>query len=881
MTYPPEQANGQFQMNDYPLVSTKLYIPHKPSAYVAREKLNALLDKTPHCKLTLVISPPGFGKTTLVSQWCLNQTMPVGWVSLDRGENDWHRFWTYLISAIQRLYPGVGHKSLSLLQTMSCSPEQMISWLLNDLFELGHDLVLVLDDYYVIENEDIHRSIAFLFERMPPSVHLVMLSRKQPPLSTGLLRVSGQLNEISSADLRFTNQEMTLFWERRTGKGIQDAALKTLSERTEGWIAGIQLAVLSHLAGQPDALRRFKGDHRYVVDYLMQEVFVHLPEDTRHFLTTTAILERLHPRLCAALTGKAEDASKLQELERLSLFVIPLDADGIWYRYHPLFSDFLRSRWAKEDQTDLASLHDIASRWLEQHHYTNEAIEHALAAKDYERAGELIAASATNLLKRRELATLHRWLMELPDPIRERPELLITLVWTELIMGRSENLEGYVRLLQKILDVPGRHKSSLHIAIGEDVKVAKTYHAMLKGDFERCIALLQAMLDDESLPDIEGLPMLFGLGIELNDGAVPLIRGYYGFNGSIKKSESYHRLYATFIEKQSFHDFPFTAYQRTAMSEVCLERNRLTEALQFAEDAIRIASLNRIVGAYLPAEIVRVQIAMARGDTKHAMNLLEGATEQLELMQQRQSQWEALLQACKVRCLLSLGELNAAQEWCSAMPWSRQQDMMGNREYELLTYIRVQMCTGNWKEAQYWCEQLLSQARSASRTMTEIETLLCLAQIYENQEQAHFALLHLHEALLLGEREGCLQCFSETNYRKLLRQYAEMRQNNAMTKALTAGVSRSFLQHILSLHIGQEPKDSTKESEAHSVFMLTAREEEVLQLLAEGLSNKSIASRLVLTEGTVKLHLHRIYSKLQVANRIQAIQEAKQKGLLK
>ncbi|KRE83726.1 hypothetical protein ASG89_11410 [Paenibacillus sp. Soil766] len=866
--------------DDYPLLTTKLYIPHQPSYLVTREHLMEKMSRAMHCKVTVVTSPPGFGKTTMVSQWILQGQAPVSWVSLDQGENDLLRFWTYVIAAINRICPGVGHKSFSLLKAISFSPEQMISWLINDLFNIPDPILLVLDDYHLIESDEVHRLVAFFIERMPSQIHLCILSRKQPPIPFGQLRVQGQLNEINLSELRFTGQEIATFWYRQTGDLPNETSLQLLSDRTEGWVAGIQLAVLSHLSGQQDALHHFKGDHRYVVDYLMEEVFDHLPEGIRSFLLKTSLLERMNAELCAELTGEPAYTGRLQEMEKLGLFVIPLDAEGKWFRYHHLFADFLRCRLHQHYPEEVISLHWAACEWFVKHNYLGEAIEHALAAGAFDKASEIILTIATELLKRRELTTLHRWLLQLPVPIRERPSILIIQIWTELFMGHQEQMGKHVKTLQKELDAPNSMNDSQYIGIREDMKVVKNFQAMLLGDYKQCYSLLNEMYEDENLPNIEGLPMLFGLGMELNDGTIPLIRSYYGYSGRIKKAERYHRFYGEFIDKNGFHAFPFTAYQRAALCEVYYEKNQLSAALQLAEDAIRIAKQNNVIGAYVPAMIVQSKIIWEREGKDEGIAIIHEALDYLKMTNQFHSHWHGLLQAFLTRCRLDNGEMDAVNHWMRMSPWSRRIEINGDQDFELLVYIQALLAKENGEEALSWCEQLLKKARNSSRIMTELEVLLVLSQIHGKMNNPHTSMIHLHQALILGEREGYLRIFIDRDIKPLLQQYADVRKNKYMIEVQADGVSIHYLQVVRSLSAEKRQTERGNSREASSVFMLTIREKEVLQLLGAGLSNKDIAEKLGLTQGTVKLHLHRVYSKLQVSGRTQAIQKANQHRLI-
>ncbi|MDR6878263.1 LuxR C-terminal-related transcriptional regulator [Bacillus sp. 3255] len=851
-----------------PLLPTKLNRPQQPSYHIPREHLMAGMSKALSCKVTFVTSPPGFGKTTLVGEWLLHGSVPVAWVSLDQGENDMLRFWTYVIAAFHRLYPALGHKSLSLLRTISFSAEEMIDWLLHDLFDIRHDVLLVLDDYHVIDSQEIHSQVAYFLDRMPPHVHLILLSRKQPPIAVGKLRARGQLCEIGLKDLRFSPDEMKAFWLKQTGDTPSEAVMQLLTERTEGWAAGVQLAVLTHLSGHPQALNDFKGNHRYVVDYLMEEVFDHMPDRVRSFLVKTSVAERMNAGLCSALIGRDVQVDELQDMEKANLFVIPLDAERHWYRYHHLFASFLRS---KLEGAEASGLHRAACEWFAEQGFTAEAVEHALSAAAYGRAAGLILQSAPEMLKRRELATLHRWLLQLPSAVRERPEMLMIQVWTELLLGRKEQTEVHIHTLHRALQLPAHALTPQLIGVREDLKVVRCFQAMLAGDFPLCYSLLQQMCEEESLPDLQDVPMLFSMGVEMNAGSLPLIRSYYGFRGRIKQAKRYHRLYGSFIDKHGFHDYPFTAYQRAALSEVCYEQNRLDEALRWADDAVRLARLNRVMGAYVPAEIVRSKITRDREGAESALAILREAMAYVNAEDLPGSRWHDLLYAYYIRCRLEVGITEDTGPWMAAASWGKRNEMIGDQDDELLTFIRVLMAGGDIREALLWCAKLMRKAQSSGSIMTEIEVRLCLAQIHHWLDEPHTSLLQLHKALCLGEQEGYLRIFAGKELSALLTRYAEVRRSKYMPDIQSDGVSLSYLQSIVS--IAQEGHAEERQS-ASSVHTLTPREREVLQLMAEGLSNKAIAERLVLSEGTVKLHLHRIYSKLQVNGRVQAVQKA-------
>jgi len=872
-------------VNQDPLLSTKLYIPRDPVYLVSRDRLLAKLARTLTSKLTVVTAPPGFGKTTLVGDWIRKQCVAAAWVSLDQGENDALRFWKYVIAAFDGLMPGVGKKARSLLQpSVAFSVEQMVAWLLNDLFEVQDEMVLVLDDYHVIENEEVHRSLLFFLERLPEQVHVCLISRKDPPFPIGRLRAKGQCLQIEISEIKFTMEEISAYWSLQAEGPPSQETLRLLAQRTEGWIAGLQLAMLSQSAGQGVKLRDFTGNHRYVADYLMEEVFAHLPERVQAFLLKTSILERMTGGLCAAVTGMDEAEALLEEIEQAHLFLIPLDGHRYWFRYHQLFADFLRSRLAKESGEAMADLHRRASGWFEAQGFLEEAIHHALAGGAFERGALLLEQNATALLTGRELVRLSGWLRQLPAEIVRRPEMLIILGWTDLQLHRYDDVERHLGDLKASLLELERAQDGLLVRMQEEVVILENFYSLMKGDYERSLALVQALYARDDLPDSGGLGLLLNFGIELNEGTIPFIRGYYGVNGRVRLSWPHQQVYDKFIAKNGLFQFAFTAYQGVAMSELLYERNELAAAAKYAEEGIALAVKFGLTGAYLPAVIVRAKVLTATGDVAAAMESVREAAVYLEENDLVQTHWHGLLTAYLVRCQLAAdgGDRAAVEKWWASQQGHVEEELLQNREFETLTLIQVLIAKGDVQEALRWTERLRKTARQTERVMTELEACLCLAEIYALMGEAHASLIHLHRALEIGEREEYLRTLADRagEMPGVFRQYAEMRKKRQIPE-LQNGVSRGYLAVVISTAGVQIEKAGGARAEYAAVHALTARELEVLQLTAKGLTNKEIAEKLFLTEGTVKLHLHRVYSKLQVKGRVQATQKAKQNGLLR
>jgi LuxR family maltose regulon positive regulatory protein len=414
------------------LLETKLYAPRPRPGVVSRPRLFELLERGAGSKLTVVSAPPGFGKSTLLADWLGSRSAghaaSTAWVSLDSGDNDVASFWAYVIGALEMASTGVGSAARALLDSGRPPIESILTPLLNALGEVPNDVLLVLDDYHVIDRVEIHDGVAFLLDHLPPQVHVILAARADPPLPVARLRARGDLVEIRAADLRFTEDEAEAYLNGPMGLTLTSVDVAALEGRTEGWIAALQLAALS-LGGRPDPgafIADFAGDDRYIVDYLVEEVLERQPERIQRFLLETSILDRLTGSLCDAVTGDDDGRETLEALERANLFVVALDDRRRWYRYHHLFADVLRARLLAGRPGLAPTLHRRASSWFERNGDDAAAIEHALAAEDVARAADLIELATHDLRARRQEMTLRRWLDALPDATFEaRPALAI------------------------------------------------------------------------------------------------------------------------------------------------------------------------------------------------------------------------------------------------------------------------------------------------------------------------------------------------------------------------------------------------------------------------------------------------------------------------
>jgi LuxR family transcriptional regulator, maltose regulon positive regulatory protein len=507
MVEPPATTPAAATAASDALLATKLHIPPTRPGFVARPQLTDRLTKGTAGAIVLVCAPAGFGKTSLLADWARRDPRPVAWLSLDDADNDPARFWRHVVATLEGVRPEVGERLASLLGPPAPrSFEGLVTALLNQLAAQPEEMVLVLDDYHLIDAPPVHQSLGFLLEHLPPQVRLVVASRADPPLPLARLRASGQLAELRQRDLRFTPQEATTLLRTAVGPELPAAAVAVLADRTEGWVAGLQLAALS-LQGRTDMtgfVAGFSGSHRYVLDYLAEEVLDRQPEPLREFLLETSVLERLCGPLCDAVTGRADSQQVLERVERANLFLVPLDEVRGWWRYHQLFADLLQARLERERPDRVAELHRSAAAWSERHGLADDAIRHALAAEEGAWAARLIEQHFDAVFRRAEDATLRRWLRALPAELaRARPRLcLAEAYWAVVIDGRMQTterlLEDAERALAAGTDEPyqpsvGR-AASLVANVPAAIAVLRARVARLCGDPERTIAFGQQAL---------------------------------------------------------------------------------------------------------------------------------------------------------------------------------------------------------------------------------------------------------------------------------------------------------------------------------------------------------------------------------------------------
>jgi LuxR family maltose regulon positive regulatory protein len=920
-------AQGTTSVWPDPLLVTKLRMPRPPPHLVPRSHLTEQLQRAMERPLTLIAAPAGFGKTTLLSAWLAQAPLPVAWVSLDGGDDDPTRFWAYTLTALDRIFPGCGAAALALLQTLQSPPLQtMLTALINQLTALSQALVLVWDDYHLINAPAIHTSVTFLVDHLPPCLHLVLATRADPPLPLARLRARGHLTELRASDLRFTPQEAAAFFTQVMGLTLSAEEISTLSTRTEGWIAGLQLVALS-LQGRTDIpgfIQAFKGSHRHVVDYLVQEVLVRQPDHLQTFLLETAVLERMTGSLCEAVTGTPEGEEMLERLEQANLFLVPLDDERQWYRYHHLFADVLRQRLQHRWSELVPELHRRASAWYERQGLMYDAVGHAVAAADFERTALLLEHIGETMLKRGEGVLLLHWLEALPNELlRSRVQLRLFQAWLLYLTGRLDEVEPHLQEIERTLDeshesLPGAAQGSSaeppvdqsrsSTAISGEVATLRAAMAATRGDVVRMID--QAHLALGRLPEhnvaLRGLvTWSLGVALWLSDQVVAASQAFAEARALSQRADNInavmmvssdlaymqvlqgqlHQAAHTYeqalqLATERFGWIPSMGQVHVGMGELLREWNDLEAATRHLMQGIELDEQIGNVGKLLRGYLALGRVKQALGEREATFDMMQQA-EQLAQKYRHLPQFVALAATSRARIALEQGNIEAAERWAQEDGPGVNEELSHLREPEYLTLVRVQLATGRTDEAMKLLKRLQQAAETGGRRGSVIELLMLQALALQAQGNAAKAMITLTRALSLAEPEGYMRLFLDEGPRMaaLLSTLLQAQQKGQL--AASPPVSPNYL-HRLRAAFGPPAVDRppAEPSGGPLADPLSEREMAVLRLLVAGQSNQAIAEELVVTVGTVKAHLHHIYGKLNACSRIQAVARARELQLL-
>jgi LuxR family maltose regulon positive regulatory protein len=888
---------------------TKLYIPAPRPDVIARPRLTAQLDEGAARPLTLVCASAGYGKTTLVSQWLSQQHAPAAWLSLDKQDNDPARFWAYVVAALQSVRPQLGQAALAALHSPQAPPlMSVLPGLLEQIGRLRTQLILVLDDYQFIGERAIHETLTFFLDHLPTQMHLVIVTRADPPLPLARLRARNQMVELRAQDLRFTTAEAEAFFDRVAGMSLSAEDVAALDARTEGWIVGLQLAALS-MKGIGDAtgfVKAFTGSHVYVAEYLVEEVLQQLPEQTQMFLLQTSILGRLNAALCAAVTGREDAQATLAALYKANLFLIPLDSKGQWFRYHHLFADLLINRLRQTLPANaIQELHCRAGAWFAQHDLLDEAIQHALAGKDYEGAVSLVTRVARAMMFSGEVNTLLRWLAALPEESYQRhPSLGVYRTWIDLLQGRIDLSEQALQAKEEMLNV--LPPSPENDALRAELMAILCRFVALAGNTARAIRFAQETLKYLSPGDLalraradSALALAYGM----EGRAEQAERAYRACLSESQASGNYSlaahttmlvaqgmqqyygRLHEAAARFQSIVDMGAQAGQAVffpagqgyvGLASVHLEWNDLDIAEDYLNQGIELCRQGGLDGVFMGCTI-KSRLRQAKGDLAGAqeeMHRLEQAFPRAALSHVALDRW--------VRLGLAMGDIESVSRWVTPLTGMLKAGQTAALFPSLVldsiktTLARVYVAQGDLEQATHLLDELQATAGPGRRFGCMIEVHLLRAQVLQGQEQGPVlpaARECLSQALELAEPEGYVTLFREEGPWIIPGLNALLR-HPAMSDRL-----KQYARRLLDVFPASDTQAALGPV-ADLVEPLTARELEVLRLIAAGDSNQVIAAKLVITVSAVKKHASNIFGKLNVNSRTQAVARARRLGLL-
>lgn len=888
-------------------LAAKLHIPAPRQNSVARPRLLARLDTHP---IALISAPAGAGKSTLLADWAAQTDRAVAWVSLDDDDNDPARFWSYLVTALHSVTAHAGQALLHALNSGSDAALQpLLIDLLNDLNRAERPGALVLDDYHAILAPDIHDGVRFLLEHLPATLRVVIATRVDPPLPLARWRVRDQLTELRGSDLQFTRDEAASFLARTMGLSLTAEQSQALTDRTEGWIAGLQLAALS-LRGADDAPRviaALTGAHQHVLDYLVEEVLAAQSADVQTFLMQTAILDRFCAPLCDAVLDRADSADVLIKLDKDNLFLVPLDAERQWFRYHRLFAELLRARLVSLRPTAPAQLHAKAAEWFEAAGSPEEAIGHALAAGKFDRAAQLIEHAWEAPLHAGQIVTVQRWLDALPvAALDARPLLRAAYGWTLVLRGRHAEAEPQVLAAEAALAAePDETRTPLHTRTQAEIACLRSLIARVRGQAEeaqryaeQAIALAppesallrgnayvvlgqvyfdQGQLDRALAAYREALPLtLAGRSFV----AVSLTRTYAALalrqQGRLHEAAAACREGLQLAAELGFEHLPAVSVIDVTLATILYEWNELAEAERYAAHAYELgrrggyAEGQRVGGALL------AKIRLAHGQLTEAGELL---TELAAAPQSGAAAGIALLIDVQVRQRLALGEPEAALRLAGSLAEKVQSAPIIARTGAALILARALLAAGRTAEAYATLEECAATLEAHGHRGALIEALVVRARTLAALNQAERAQADLRRALTLAAPEGYVRVFVDEGQavRSLLLELKDR---------LEPQTDEQLIRYAARLLAAFSPDDDDLESRlppsANEALIepLTDRELEVLRLMADGLTNSEIAAKLIVAESTVKKHINHLFDKLNAQTRVQAINTARHLGLI-
>ncbi len=897
------------------LLATKLFIPPQRPGIVPRLRLIKRLNNglANGSKLTLISAPAGFGKTTLVSEWISSCGKPVAWLSLDDGDNDPVRFISYLIAALQTTKKEIGEGLLTTLQSPQPPPiESILTPLLNEITTISNHFIFILDDYHLMEAGQIDQAVTFLLDHLPPQMHLVIATREDPNLPLARLRARGQLTELRAADLRFTPAEAAEFLNQVMGLNLSADDIASLETRTEGWIAGLQLAALS-MQGREDTasfIQAFTGSHRFVLDYLAEEVLHRQPEHIGNFLLQTSILERFCAPLCNAITEREDGKEMLDVLEHGNLFLIPLDDQRQWYRYHHLFAEVLQAHLKEAQSNQMFALHQQASSWFEQNHLPAEAFQHAFTANDFERAARLAEDAWREKERSFQTAAWLGWVKKLPEAVVcSHPRLCFQLGSAFSDAGEPEKSEAHLQNAERTLAgaIDQAEAKSLRV----NIALIRANNAQIQGNLAETMRYAELAIQLTPKDDVY-----------LRAQAVITLELIHWTTGNLESS--LQAMYAWIEDMQRLGNRVFVIASAFAVADMQVAMGRLGEAEQTLRQAIQQAEAQGLEAVSITAHhhlglamlahergdeaetAQRLQIAADLGqrttlvDWNHRWNLAQARLKEsdrewaasLDLLDEAKRGYVKTaipnlqpVEAHKARIYLKQGRLDKAQAWVQARSLLVRDEANYLGEYEHLTLARIRLAERSFEGVNPMLERLLALAETQKRIGSVIEILILQSLTHHAQGDEPRALAALEHALTLAEPEGYVRIFVDEGktMQFLISDFRHLHRAADAVQVLTIEKQSreqdrkliSYADKILTVF----PQSKIQNRKSKIVEPLSERELEVLKLLRSELSGPEIAERLIVSLNTLRTHTKNIFNKLGVNNRRSAIHRAEELDL--
>lgn len=884
-----------------PILKTKLVIPPSRPELVPRPRLIEKLNTGLSRKLTILSAPAGFGKTTLLSSWAAQvESAQVSWVSLDDEDNSVSRFITYLVTALQSIEGHFGAGALSAIQSPGAQQlDFIITNLINEISDSDKDWVLVLDDYHLVECEAIHQALALFINHLPTNFHLVISTRIDPPLPLAHLRGQGQLTELRFQDLQFTFGEASEFLNKVMGLNLIPEEIQMLEGRTEGWIAGLQMAAISMQSYQEksDFIDAFSGSHHFILDYLVEEVLERQPHNVQDFLLKTSILKRMTADLCNAVTGANDANLILSQLEQASLFLVPLDEERRWFRFHHLFADLLdKILKQRKSPQQIWELHRRASKWHQKNGTLEEAMFHAIAGKDFEQAAMMIEENIAGMFMRSEVPILISWIEKLPQEIvYNRPWIDVHRANTLALASQLDEVDPLLDGVERRIE-PGNPKNA---ALLGHIAAIRAYTANLRGDGANLIEMAErtkhylpdanviargmaayALADfyfanDDMERASQELQDMLRVGqhtgqIMMSIPALYDLAAIRKVQGRLNQAEElYSRAYRVLAENYAMDSRVRFGYE-FGLADLLRERNQLDEAHQHAVMGIELRQ--RLGGYLVVGDIVLMRILQAMGDADGAMGVLQNTEKYMQTYPFQMGTTAEYKTARVVQCL-AVGDVETANQWMEACN--------GGTELEQLALARLWLAQDKAADAQRLLNTQRIHAEKSGRTGRLIEILGLLAIAQNKLGQTDEAVTTLSHALSLARPEGYRRVFLDMG----VPLYCLLEQ--IISKDISAEstfIQDEYVRDLLDAfqHQNQAAATSSESSPYPKTTFddLTDREKDVLRLLAGGLTNKQIANQLVVAPSTIKQHLKNIFRKLDVHSRTQAVARGRELNLL-